>query len=267
MTIETWGEMPESQISDKTIAEKIAEMISDHEADPTSHMGIGESIDEHRKNTVIDHPAQSVLADKPAPFLSGALLFQEDGRGSGGWIIAKTGADNEVNPGMLSINIHGENATGTRADVAIPLGGYNITFATEHAWLEFSAMFSGSESIDSWVSICYGLIYTYQNGFGFRYKASNQHLYAFHKIGTTYYDTDLGTVPADEFHKYKVELVDNTFNFYVDGSFVCLQNSNMPTGWNASLITFGVVPKTGSSGSLYLRFLQYYQSSAMTMDP
>jgi hypothetical protein len=265
--MDNWGLLPKSQIDSTTIDAEIDAKIAAHEADPTAHMGVGESIDMHRKNDVIDHPANSVVADKYAPYLSGSLLFHEDGRGAPGWITVKTGADNEVTPVMFGTFLHGENSTGTRADVAIPFAGYNTTYATEEAYLEFFAMFSSSEGLDSWISLGYGDIYTMGNGAGFRYKASNGHLYAFHKVGATFYDTDLGAPPADEFHKYKVVLKDGNFNFYVDDSFVALHNSNMPTGSASSLLTFGVVPHTGSSGSIYIRYFEYYQSSAMTNEP
>lgn len=65
---ETWGAMPKNQVDDQLISEAIAEAIAIHEADPTSHMGEGESIDMHRTNEIIDHPANSVVPDKFSSF-------------------------------------------------------------------------------------------------------------------------------------------------------------------------------------------------------
>lgn len=62
--MDTWGLTPKSQIDSQTIDEAIAAAIADHEADPTAHLGTGESIDVHRKNDILDHKAGSVLADK-----------------------------------------------------------------------------------------------------------------------------------------------------------------------------------------------------------
>ncbi len=66
MGLFTWGSLPKDQENAQTIDEAIASAIQAHEQDPTSHMGAGESIDEHRKNEVVDHPAYSVLDDKLA---------------------------------------------------------------------------------------------------------------------------------------------------------------------------------------------------------
>lgn len=62
--MDTWGSMPKNQIDDQLISEAITEAITAHEADPTAHMGDGESIDMHRQNEVIDHPAFSIVDDK-----------------------------------------------------------------------------------------------------------------------------------------------------------------------------------------------------------
>lgn len=60
----TWENIPKSAIDSQTIAEYIDQKISEHEAEPTSHMGTGESIDMHRKNDILDHKVGSVLSDK-----------------------------------------------------------------------------------------------------------------------------------------------------------------------------------------------------------
>lgn len=262
-----WGLLSKAQDNPQTIDEAIAQAIAEHEADPEAHMGAGESIENHRTNEVIDHPAQSVVADKPAPFLSGALLFQEDGRGLSSWIKQVTGTDNEMNSVPFQINLHAENNTGTRVDAAIPFGGYNITFATEVAYLEFFANFSLSGGVNSWVAMGYGIIYGSGRGAGFYYKASDGHLYAFHNTSGTIHETDLGAPTADEFEKYRVTLENNEFNFYINGTLVATHSTSMPTGFIGSVITFGMVPHTGDSGDIAIRYFEYYQESGITNEP
>jgi len=60
----TWGDMPKSQTEAQLITEYVAQEIATHEADPQAHMGADESIDIHRKNTILDHPTQSIVSDK-----------------------------------------------------------------------------------------------------------------------------------------------------------------------------------------------------------
>ena len=62
--LENWGGMTKAQDDSTTIDEAIASAILAHEEDSESHMGAGESIENHRINEVIDHPAQSIVPDK-----------------------------------------------------------------------------------------------------------------------------------------------------------------------------------------------------------
>lgn len=64
MALPLWGELEKAQDNDQTIDEAIAAAIAAHEADPEAHLGSGESLEDHKAESVIDHPAGSVLADK-----------------------------------------------------------------------------------------------------------------------------------------------------------------------------------------------------------
>lgn len=74
MTV-VYGNLPKSQTDSETIEEMIDRKISEHEASPTAHMGIGESIDVHRKTDIVDHLAGSVLNDK---FTMREFTYQTD---------------------------------------------------------------------------------------------------------------------------------------------------------------------------------------------
>lgn len=64
MAVEVWGQLPKSQDDPQTIAEAIAEAIGNHEADDEAHLGVGESLEVHRANDILDHPQGSVVSDK-----------------------------------------------------------------------------------------------------------------------------------------------------------------------------------------------------------
>lgn len=64
MALPLWGQLQKSMDDDQTIVEAIAELITAHEADPEAHLGEGESLEMHKKEDVIDHPAGSLLSDK-----------------------------------------------------------------------------------------------------------------------------------------------------------------------------------------------------------
>ncbi len=59
--------VPKSQEDPETIEQAIDRIVASHNDDPTAHLGTGQSLEEHRQNDVIDHPAGSILADKVTP--------------------------------------------------------------------------------------------------------------------------------------------------------------------------------------------------------
>jgi len=64
MTIQNWGALQKSADDDETIEEAINRLIAVHEGDSNSHLGEGESMQNHKSADVIDHPAQSLVPDK-----------------------------------------------------------------------------------------------------------------------------------------------------------------------------------------------------------
>jgi hypothetical protein len=60
----TWGYLAKDSEDPRTIEEFIDDKIQEHEDDSQAHAEAGESIAVHRENTVVDHPAGSILADK-----------------------------------------------------------------------------------------------------------------------------------------------------------------------------------------------------------
>ena len=59
-----WNNLPKATDDNTTIDDEIDAKIETHNADPTAHTDTDESLDVHRTNTVIDHPAESVVNDK-----------------------------------------------------------------------------------------------------------------------------------------------------------------------------------------------------------
>src|SRR5665648_264201 len=64
--VAVWGLLPKAQDDATTIDDEINAAVAAHNDDPTAHMAAGQSIDVHRVNTIIDHPAGSVVGDKIA---------------------------------------------------------------------------------------------------------------------------------------------------------------------------------------------------------
>lgn len=82
MALPLWGVLEKAQDDSETIEQAIARLIDEHKADPTAHLGVGESLEQHKTSSIIDHPPESVVLDK-LPFTQ-YDEFKAD-LGSHGW--------------------------------------------------------------------------------------------------------------------------------------------------------------------------------------
>lgn len=263
MGLFNWGALPKAQDNAQTIDEAIGVAIVAHESDPTAHLGDGESLQQHKNNEIIDHPALSIVTDKFLPQLLDGLLFKEDGRGASAWIIQQTGANEAVTSYLNNITCHIEDNPPARADFAISFHGYKIDFANDNFYLMFNADFSNAGTLDSWFSWGWGILYGGDIGVGFRTKASDGHVYAFWRNYATYTEVDIYTPPQDENHNYKMTYESGNFLFYVDEVLKTTISPALPEWLMSSVLTVGLKAATGGSGDLYIRYIEYYQSSAM----
>ena len=70
-----WEDLPKSQADDTTIDEAISDALDVHNADSEAHMAALGSLELHRENEVIDHPAESVPNDKLKPVVRGYIAI------------------------------------------------------------------------------------------------------------------------------------------------------------------------------------------------
>lgn len=59
-----WGLLEKSQVDNETIEEAIDRLITAHNDDADAHIGTGKSLDAHKTQEVVDHPAGSIVEDK-----------------------------------------------------------------------------------------------------------------------------------------------------------------------------------------------------------
>lgn len=109
MSTETWGQMPKSQNDPKLIEERVAEMIAEHEHDPEAHLGPGESIEVHRTQSIIDHPAYSIVGDKYSEGDPNNNFFRTDFKTLDNW---SKGGQGGARSGMRFTQLYSGYSTG-----------------------------------------------------------------------------------------------------------------------------------------------------------
>lgn len=100
MALPLWGQLEKAVDDPQTIVEAIEQMISAHNEDPDAHLGSNQSLESHKQENVIDHPAGSVLADKTT---DREYLFSPTFESIANW--DTSGEVINSNPGTLSLYI------------------------------------------------------------------------------------------------------------------------------------------------------------------
>lgn len=119
-----WENIPKSQADNETIEEAIAAGIDAHNADTDAHMQPNESLEQHRDNSIIDHPEKSIPNDKntilPRRFV--AIVDPTDSEEFDTIVDAVNAA---INEGGGLVRIVGGTHT-VSSDLTIPTGVYLV---------------------------------------------------------------------------------------------------------------------------------------------
>ena len=214
MTVETWGLLPKAQDNSDTIDDAIASAIATHEADPTAHMGTGESIDEHRKNDILDHPEGSVVADK---FQKGGLTLTCDF--SDLTRFSKFGSyDNSSWPG---ISLYSDTGTPKRAYITSI--GSNVRPYVDYAYdfqIQFS-FFAGGDGPQT-INISFGQISSNALVYGVALDITETgDKVHWKKVGGEVYSDDL-EISRAEWHTMRLRYspVEHVMYVYLDSELV-----------------------------------------------
>lgn len=211
MSTETWGLMPKSGVDTETIEEAIVRLIAVHNDDNTAHLLVGQSIDEHRKETILDHPAGSVLPDKSS---FNDLTFST--RFETLTAFTKTGVVNASSwPGVnIELFDGGGDTASIKANFLALLTGSTATYD-----ILMDSYFYRDSVSDVWDirgGIANNALTTHY--LGFRIVGGEVRGYA--RINGTYTETaDLFTVPQGQvvFVRVFYNYAEGTIYFYVNG--------------------------------------------------
>ncbi len=135
MSVPNWGLLAKSQEDNETIEQAIARLIAVHEADETSHLGTGESLQSHKASEIIDHAARSIVFDKlTADQLIYSTSFENENA------FTTIGTPDFVFPGF---NLHPNTTTfANRSEVYIQAEDRGLLYDTSKAMI-FQFSFSG----------------------------------------------------------------------------------------------------------------------------
>jgi len=251
-----WGLLAKAQDDPETITEAIAAAIAAHEADPTAHLGTGESLEQHRINGVIDHPQASVVGDKISntegmyflPFESFDNYNVSSGghyHSIGGMRFETGGTINTVKyinaPGQYGGNYYNVNKPVT----------FQFQAALVYNTSQIAYMLAGGDGIIN-----------EPPGIGF--KVENGTLYACETVWGTVdfeeYTLEIEDIDITETHVYRVQVVpaDNEAIFFIDG--VQVATLELHTNDDVGLYVFSFYLKNTAASNRVIGIANVYYS-------
>ena len=253
----TWGLLEKSQVDAETIEEAIVRLITAHNDDANAHIGAGKSLDTHKTQATIDHPADSVVEDKvpekaiTVPKLNFDKFYVHTQFSSvDGWDKSGNGVANP-HPGGLQILV---------ADV---LNEYVLLYAQPMGGVEWSKNPIVQFVLKLWQSTNQ-IVYIGSGGtdpalgcfWGF--KIVNGTLYACHQKDANEYTTEITGITITDRHIYRAEYTSATsIKFYIDGVLKATHTTNLPENADQTKANRGM--------SLYLKNTAALEEKEMTV--
>lgn len=258
MSTETWGTMPKSLTDPTTIDEEIANLLASHNADAAAHLVSGGSLDAHKSDSVIDHPAGSVINDKvpsktitPDQQLIDKFFIQFQFESIDAWQKSFIGADGLCQLGIGGILIQPAAVVNDSFSM-YPLTLFGGPVYSKNPYLQFAFQIaSAGANVD--VGVLCGSEDPYSDteaSFGFYWKGATGKLSCRYYQGGTPHDYDLATYDQTVPHILRIELGSSgtILTWYVDNVQVyqatgisCLVSSD-------SICGLGIKNLSGASG-------------------
>jgi len=217
-----WGLLQKAQDDPETIEEAIVRLIGEHEADAGAHTGTGESLETHKAQEIVDHPAGSVLADKETMT---EFVIKDDLKSLDGWITA--GDISNTNwPGIdLYIEYAVVNKSSMYVQSSVPSSFFNTGF---DMLFQITAKFDlSNDKYDAWLGMAIDAILP-TDGFGFIFEDGVTK--AVFAIGSTreFSDAITNDETVEHIYRCQYEALTEEAKFYIDGTLVATLSK--PTG-------------------------------------
>jgi len=254
MSVETWEQIPKNQTNSELIEEAIARLIAVHEADPEAHTGENESLQAHRQNEIVDHPAGSILIDKNTMT---EFYIDDDFRTITQWYTVGSVSNDDWPSLKLYVEYGAINTSKIEKEIEIP-----SPFLTKNYDMLFQVLARynmSSSAFKSWLGI--GLYSALPSG-GFGFIWENGVLKCIVARGSTRVYSDTISIAYNQDHIYRAQLNSELglIYFYIDGSLVATLSVPAISWDDDSGPTMGITLTTENDGNLWLANLSFSRS-------
>lgn len=270
MALPLWGQLEKSTDDPQTIEEAIDAAIAAHNEESDAHLGLGQSLESHKSEDVIDHPPESVLPDK-LRFQIFSTCLLDDG------FFSDVTSGNTLESNLLDNQFFIQSKTGENfCRITSGLGGLTADWSQDHVIFEVLASssfgsgfdvkwklglgFLGLKTVDgnsaAWPTV----------GFYFDVGANDLYAFYFDSSGNIVNELLVSDYTAD-FYKLNFQLIDGDLFFYVNDTEV--HSVSSPTfdsfGADDSYLYYGTDHRQDSESAnpgLNIKYISYSQPQA-----
>ena len=251
MALQNWEGLQKNATNDETIEQAIARLIAVHEGDGNSHLGANESLAAHKAADVIDHPAQSIVADK---ITGGDVLINTHFETLDPWVTDGTVSNTSFDGLHFYVEYNSVNLS----------KAYSAMFANAPYFLDTSDMYFECQAVfdldnshfQAWLGPVFSEL---SSQVGFAFQVRDGVMYAHVKRGTTVSDTNLGSgmITGTHFYSAYFSFTDQTVVFKIDGTVVATISVPAGSNWSSEDRTpnFGLSVSQTNLGDMYVQYL------------
>lgn len=242
----TWEHLPKNNIDSETIEQAIVRIVTAHNEDNTAHMAEGQSIDIHRKESVLDHKLGSVLADKET---TSELKYYTTFENLTSFDVYGQVSNND----QLGVSVWVSGSGSTNSGLQIYSNLQNQFLNTNKNFLLQTLLRyeSGDNNFDSYFGFLSG--YTI-NDKGVGFQVQNNVLYTQVKCGTFSSRIAQNTISLSSDNVYRVQYIAGERKVYFIVNGVTIQTINIPEGQEFDTSASGGYElKKANSNSYFLR--------------
>jgi hypothetical protein len=216
-------------------------MIADHETNPESHLGTGESLETHRAQDVLDHPQGSVVADKRQ---FSQLEFATSFESIDAWTVTAASSFHEL-------GAFGLTTTATTGNIAFAWLEDGLPILAEQ--LVKSPMFQIAFELLSVTNVTHNFLFTLDQtmigwpGIGFR--ITNADIVGLFHDGATLHSVSLGNVATYTTYIARafVNIALNRVEFWLNGVLLGTVPFEQHYTSDEALFPYFSVTKTGGT--------------------
>ncbi len=252
MATPNWGLLTKSLVDNETIEDAVDRLITVHEEDPTAHLGAGESLEAHKTEDMIDHPAGSVATDKLSQGRVIVSAFESlDGFGTTG----------SVSQDLGSVSIITGATSGNSAEMdASPSRWTGLDLTKEIFWKSVLQL-----EVDTSQTAYFGMggsDYLGQTG-GMGFRVINGALVAYTAKdsggGYVYTTEAIAGVDVTDWHTYEIRytVTPNLLTFYVDGVDVASFDTGLDFGPQDTIALYEITTNTNAIRRLFVSDLVF----------